>query len=228
MMGEIKNNETEKPIEKPSDKSEISKKEADQILDNRFSTESDKPNPWENSTEKENNIDKTDSPTILDPNSKYYKDGHTYETDDKWNIYKVDSRLLPNTSYEVNGYKYKTGDKGRIIKANGQLKLEPGERDLNAQKKAGGEDRKSGDQGGHLVADRFGGAGGVENLVAMKSELNQGDYKKMENDLAKAISQGKEVTVSIDVKYDDDSQRPSSITVTYTIDGETLKKVFTN
>ena len=31
------------------------------------------------------------------------------------------------------------------------------ERDFGAQRSAGGADRQAGDQGGHLIADRFGG-----------------------------------------------------------------------
>ena len=46
-----------------------------------------------------------------------------------------------------------------------------------------GDMRKTDDRG-HLIADRFNGSGGIENLVPMDSDLNQhGDYMKMENTL---------------------------------------------
>lgn len=46
-----------------------------------------------------------------------------------------------------------TGKSASGIIANGSTS----ERDLGAQRSAGGADRQAGDQGGHLIADRFGG-----------------------------------------------------------------------
>ena len=92
----------------------------------------------------------------------------------------------------------------------------------------GGEDRREGDQGGHIIGDRFGGVGGFENLIPMTSKLNQGDYKRMENDLAKAVADGKTVFLRVDMQYDGDSQRPSGLTAVYTIDGEMTKRDFSN
>lgn len=222
-MGEIHQGvkiEQEKTLDYSPQKSEISREAANALLEKRLAASESEQNS------EQNDIINPSEP--VSPNSKYFKDGHIYETDDNGKVYKIDDELLPNSEYESNGYKYKTDDRGRVVNVSGNIKLEPGQRDLNAQAKAGGDDRRQGDQGGHLIADRFGGSGGSENLVPMRSELNQGDYKKMENDLAKAVSEGKQVTVSVDVKYDADSKRPSSIAVSYTIDGETFKKTFTN
>ena len=162
------------------------------------------------------------------PSSQYSKDGKLYETDDNGSIYKINRKLLPNTTYELNDYTFESDGIGRPISAKGQLKLGAGNRDVNAQLKVGYEDRKVGDQGGHLIAARFGGPGGIENLVAMKAEINQGDYKKMENDLAKAALDGKNVNANIEVMYDGDSKRPNRILVIYTIDGEKTKRIFNN
>lgn len=136
--------------------------------------------------------------------------------------------LLPNISYESEGYKYETDNKSRIKSASGNLRLEEGQRDSNAQLKAGGDDRQEGDQGGHLIGRQFGGSGKIENLVAMKGELNQGNYKSMEMDLRKAVEDNKNVDVTIDVKYDGNSKRPSKIIAAYVIDGEKTKKIFNN
>lgn len=55
----------------------------------------------------------------------------------------------------------------------------------------------------------------------MDKVLNNGIWKKMESDLAKALEQGKDVNMKIDVGYPDSSGvRPSSFRVLVTIDGK--------
>ena len=54
----------------------------------------------------------------------------------------------------------------------------------------------------------------------MDKVLNNGTWKKMESDLAKALEQGKSVNVKIDVGYPaGGGVRPNSFTVNYTING---------
>ncbi len=142
--------------------------------------------------------------------------------------YNENGELLPNIKYESEGYQYSTDKLGRIKNVEGTLRLEDGERNEYAQRKAGGIDRQPEDQGGHLIARQFGGSGKLDNLVAMKGELNQGPYKKMEMDMKKALEDGCTVDTEIKVKYEGDSQRPSRITVIYKIDNEKTKKVFDN
>ncbi len=85
------------------------------------------------------------------------------------------------------------------------------------------------DDRGHLIADRFNGSGGIENLVAMDSELNQhGDYNKMENTLADAVADGAKVQLKVEPIYESDSTRPSEFRVTYSINGEKEVAVFKN
>jgi hypothetical protein len=50
----------------------------------------------------------------------------------------------------------------------------------------------------------------------------------MENEIAKALADGKDVTLKIDITYENDSNRPSKIKVTYTIDGKETIVVFDN
>lgn len=157
----------------------------------------------------------------LEPNTTYEINGDTYETDDNGNIYKKNGELMPNTTYERNGYTYTTDENGRITTWGGDAKYEPeNERDTNAQTESGGEDRKDGDDGGHLVARVLGGSSGNENIVPMRDTVNRGDYKKSENEIAEAKKQGKDVQDSGRVIYEGDSKRPSKIERTYTIDGE--------
>lgn len=50
----------------------------------------------------------------LDARSTYFKDGHSYETDDRGQIYKKDGELIPGIEYTSNGGKYRV-DAGRNI-----------------------------------------------------------------------------------------------------------------
>lgn len=163
----------------------------------------------------------SDLPKNLDPNTVYEIDGNYYETDDNGNIYKTNGELNPNTEYTVNGITYKTDSQGRIVSWEGEPGYDPeAERDGEAQTDAGGEDRQDGDDGGHLVARVLDGSPGNENIVPMRDTVNRGDYKKAENEIAKAKQEGKDVQDSGNIIYEGDSSRPSKIERTYTIDGE--------
>lgn len=140
--------------------------------------------------------------------------------DDNGEIYCRDGELLPDTTYELNGNVYTTDDHGRIIRCEAEPVRSPeNPRDSEAQRMAGGEDRRSDDQGGHLVGRDLNGDGGTGNLVAMDSKINQSDYKRMENDVKVALGEGKEVTTKTELAYTGDSKRPDRITVTVTADG---------
>lgn len=52
--------------------------------------------------------------TQLDARSTYFKDGHSYETDDRGQIYKKDGELIPDVEYTFNGGKYCV-DAGRNV-----------------------------------------------------------------------------------------------------------------
>lgn len=164
-------------------------------------------------------------------NSKFKVDGCTYETDDRGYIYKKNGyELIPGCEYKIEGVTYNTDNKGRIVSCDGSATSTPeGERDNRAQTMAGGEDRREGDQGGHILARIFGGAKGIENMLAMRgSAINQSVYKRMENEIGKALEEGKDVHVHTDVEYEGESKRPSKITVRYTIDGKETVAQFDN
>ena len=153
--------------------------------------------------------------------------------EEKEHITKVGRRkaLKPNTEYEVNGYKYQTDEKGRIIICEGTLKLEDGERNAYDQKIVGREDKKKTDDGGHLVATIFGGSGDIDNLVPMDSNLNRGEWRKLENIWRDALEAEppQEVHVTIMPVYEDDSQRPTAFDIEYQIgNGKVEYKEFKN
>lgn len=183
-------------------------------------------NPCQDATQ-EKAIDLTKQ---YEPNARLEIDGKLCETDGYGYIYKIDGQLLPNCEYTIGRVTYKTDEYGRIILCDGDAVLTPeGERDNKAQTMAGGEDRKEGDQGGHILARIFGGAKGIENMLAMRgTAINQSVYKRMENEIGKALEEGKEVHIHVEIKYDGDSKRPSRITVIYTIDGKKTEVQFDN
>lgn len=120
--------------------------------------------------------------------------------------------------YNSNGYIYRINDKGQIIHAEGDLMLRDGERNLYAQKNAGGDYRHDSDDGGHLIATRFGGSGNQDNLIAQDRYINRGAYKSLENEWAKSLEKGNDVFVEIEPIYHGDSLRPDSITAKTIVD----------
>ena len=164
-----------------------------------------------------------------EPNSEYEIDGDVYETDDNGDTYKKNGELLPNKEYTVNGNKYRTDEHGNKISCDSEPSYtEDGTRNTKEQKESGGEERQEDDDGGHIIAKILGGAEGEENLVPMRRTINRGDYKKMENEISKALQEGKKVTVHIDLEYEEDSGRPSKIRAEYTIDGKKTVVEFDN
>ena len=141
--------------------------------------------------------------------------------DDTGKRYKDNGSLLPNSEYTLKKYTYKTDEFGRKTSWKGEPGYNPeAERDENAQVEAGGEDRREGDDGGHLVARVLDGTSGNENIVPMRATVNRGDYKKGECEIAKAVSNRLTVLDEGKIIYDDESERPSSIERTYVIEGE--------
>ena len=130
-------------------------------------------------------------------------------------------------SYEINGYQYIKNDDNQILYAGGDLRLEEGERNSYAQSIAGGAFRHELDDGGHLIGTRFGGTGGVENLVAEDRYINRGAFKGLENTWAYELEQGNEVHVDIEPVYHGESQRPDIIMGSFDIsNGENMTREY--
>lgn len=150
--------------------------------------------------------------------------------DDNGEKYREEDNLEPNKIFEVNGYKYETDDKGRTISVEGKLKIADSENERIHEKMdaVGKGDQEKGDEMGHLIGHRFGGSGGIENLVPMDFKLNRSDYKIMENKLAAAVEAGSDVRLKVEPVYDSDSHRPTELRASYSIDGEKTVVVFKN
>ena len=182
----------------------------------------DKFNPFE---DKGNGLEEVHSLTSKEVDGKiqYY--------DDNDNLVRIDKDLKPNNIYEINGYKYYTDELGRIVKVEGELHLKTHEGRLpivDSIKDVGKGDQQEGDDRGHLIGDQFGGSNGLENLIPQNAEVNRGSFKNLENELAKQLKDGKEIYVKVKPDYEGDSNRPSSITIKYTIDGSTQVQTFPN
>lgn len=150
--------------------------------------------------------------------------------DDNGEKYREGNSLEPNTVFEKNGYTYQTDDMGRVISAEGKLQVKDhkGRREMDKRDVVARGEMASGDDNGHLIADRFNGSGGLENLVPMERKLNQVDYAKLEGTLADAVNAGADVRLKVEPVYEGDSYRPSEFRVSYSIDGDKEVVVFKN
>lgn len=85
------------------------------------------------------------------------------------------------------------------------------------------------DDGGHYLANVHGGISEQINVIPMSNNANKIHFKKIENQLSKAISQGKTVKdYTVISKYSSKSRRPDKFHVSYYIDGEYFSKTIFN
>lgn len=137
---------------------------------------------------------------------------------------KILNRVPPikNITYEVDGIDYLTDDLGRVIKTSGDLddmvRVRLGNQQIRAVDVKDGV--RGADQGGHIIAARFFGAGEQINYFSQAANLNQGPWKTMENIWADAMVNGSDVKVNIEPFYTGNSLRPNKIEVEYWIDDE--------
>ena len=158
------------------------------------------------------------------------KEGEKQYFDSNGNLYRIGDRLLPNVSFEINGYEYKTDKKGRVVLAEGKLSLpeEEYKRNMEKVKEKEGQEYKETDDQGHLIGHQFGGSDKLENLVPMDSNLNRGDYAKLEKTLADAVKDKADVRLKVEPVYENGSTRPSEFRVSYSINGDRETRVFRN
>ena len=175
-------------------------------------------------------IKETDITAPKNPH-KEIVDGKEYYYDDKGKIYRVDNELAPSTNYEINRYKYETDEQSRITSAEGKLHIKTHEGRKTIQDPIeiiGKGDQREGDDRGHLIGDQFDGSNDLGNMVPQDARINRVDFRNLENELAKAVKEGKEVNFKVEPIYEGDSRRPEAILVTYTVDGEENIRLFLN
>lgn len=148
----------------------------------------------------------------------------------------LNSKRMPNMDYDVDGIIYKTDKFGRTASITGEVtpthvKNRPvrnGKAQTSSVERMGG--KAGSDQGGHGLANSLGGPNEDINLTPMSRAINNGEYKRIELLLAKAIQSGKSVKVNIQNVYKngDESLRPIYYIYEYVIDGKMTRSIIQN
>ncbi|NYZ61726.1 DNA/RNA non-specific endonuclease [Luteimonas deserti] len=150
-----------------------------------------------------------------------------FESMDDFNLAANAAR--PDTVYEFGNYRWTTDDQARVIRAEGRVDLEPvGRNDSGLQREIGNEGRPT-DVGFHVIADRLGGPTNRLNVVPGNGKpigdglpnLNNGDYKRFENQLARLADAGHDVDMRVSPQYNpgNTSSRPDAFVAEYRVDG---------
>lgn len=125
-------------------------------------------------------------------------------------------------NHEAGEYSYDESELGKNAYGVLDLADEP-VRDANAQRQAGGLDRRPDDDGGHIIGARFGPSSTGENLDAQNRNLNRGAYKREENSWADALQEGNKVFLNAETYKREGIDRPDAYmgwTVTESPDGQ--------
>ena len=134
--------------------------------------------------------------------------------------------LKPNSKYERNGHTYETDKLGRVEIISGELQL--GEEVRTAHQTEVGKMGRENDEGGHWIGKRFKGSPDGVNLFPQDINLNRSDWKKMENEWATALEDGQEVETIMYAIYDDDGSRPIGMYVYDKMGSEEHERYFEN
>jgi hypothetical protein len=134
----------------------------------------------------------------------------------------------PNTRYEYGSYSWTTDARGRVSVAEGLVTLGPGGRNSRLQTQIGNQGAST-DVGFHLIADSFNGPTNRLNVVPgngvrlgpAEPNLNQGAWKRFENQIRSLVRNGDTVDVVIEAVYNpgNTSTRPDLFRASYRIDG---------
>ncbi len=134
----------------------------------------------------------------------------------------------PNTTYRYRDVEWRTDDLARTISVTGTPRLKPATRRPGLQASIGHAGRDT-DVGFHLLAHAFGGPTNPLNVVAGNGQrledgltnLNQGAYKKFENEVRAHLKAGHDVQVEIHVVYKpgNTTRRPDKFAINVTVDG---------
>ena len=140
-----------------------------------------------------------------------------------------DGTLKPNQEYTAgeHDYVYKTDSNGNITSVHAD-ELHPKTHSGRLKHESNTVVKQVGDDAGHLIADRFGGSAGKDNIVSQNRSLNRSAYKKMENQIDKELNNGQKVTdFNIKIK-NSTSGRPLEFKINFKIDGKRMNFRFPN
>jgi hypothetical protein len=126
------------------------------------------------------------------------------------------------------GCRYNFDNLGRVENARAYLVLSEGTRSADQQRNAGGSDRRTTDDGGHIVGNRFNPPTEEFNLFAQDANFNRGAYRTLEGQWANALAEGKSVKVEWKFYYSASSVRPDRLEVRYWVDGAESTRRFNN
>jgi DNA/RNA non-specific endonuclease len=123
-----------------------------------------------------------------------------------------------------NDVKWTVDANGQTVKAEATLReVFPGAKRSSAETKAQGQ---ADDVGGHIVGHRFVKDQGEVNLFPQNVQFNNSAYRKLENEWADWIKQGKEVQIDVQLSGGT-AARPDTIDVFYkVVDPATGKTVY--
>jgi hypothetical protein len=127
------------------------------------------------------------------------------------------------------GYRFEADTGGRAARVSGTLRLQPDQRrSRRNQRDAGKPDRLDSDHGGHFIAREFGGPEIALNHFAQDAGVNRGEYRSLELSWKADLKRGKRVTVEIKPIYLGRARRPSSLRVTYVVNGRRIFRKIPN
>ena len=126
------------------------------------------------------------------------------------------------------------GKNGRLERASAKIEkkhIGQGTGTTEAARTLARSQGKPTDDAGHAIGNNLGGPGGATsgNIFPFNSTVNRGEFSQFEQDIADEVRAGKDVEVTVEPKYDRASDtRPTSVSYTVTIDGETTTRKFDN
>ena len=165
-------------------------------------------------------------------NDKPYREEIKQKTDDKGRSYRAGDNLNANNTFVRNGYQYTTDSRGRVVSASGTLNInEEGQanrRMSDSIEIIGKGHQKVTDDRGHLIGHQFNGSDSLENLVPQNAKINQGNFRRLEDHLAKLVKSGYNVTANVVPIYSQQSHRPDAIFYFYTVNDNAFTVLFPN
>lgn len=121
------------------------------------------------------------------------------------------------------GYRFEADENNRAARVSGRLRLQADQpRSRQNQRDAGKPDRLASDHGGHFIAREFGGPEIALNHFAQDAGVNRGEYRSLELSWKANLKLGRKVTVDIRPSYVGRSRRPTSLKVSFAVNGKRI------